>query len=85
MTQEQLLTEMEGLLEAGDTKALETYVLEHFTELPEDVQGKVLLGFYSEALENEAGTAQIAGIQREGLQALEDLESMKKEASASTE
>ena len=74
---------MEQLLEAGDMKALEAYTLEHFTELPEDVQGKVLMGFYRETLEKQAGEAQIMQLQKQGIDAIEKIEAMKKAASSS--
>ncbi len=84
MTKEELLKEMEIILETKGEKALEAFVLEHFTELPEDVQGKALMSFYTEALEREAGDAQIAQIQKEGLDAMEKIAAMKQEASASS-
>ena len=71
MTQQELLAEMERLQETGDPKALETFALEHFKEFPEEVQGKLLFSFFSETLEREAGNAQIADIQKQGLDALE--------------
>jgi len=71
MTREELLAQMEKLVEAGDTKALETFALEHFKEFPEEVQSKLLFSFFNETLEKEAGDAQITEIQRQGLDALE--------------
>lgn len=71
MTQQELLAEMERLYEAGDSKALEAFAIEHFKEFPEEVQGKILFSFFSETLEREAGNAQIANIQKQGLDALE--------------
>jgi hypothetical protein len=81
-TTEELQAEMERLLKAGDAKALEAYTLKHFTELPEEVQGKVLMGFFTEALETQAGEAQIAQLQRQGLDAIEKIEALKREASS---
>jgi hypothetical protein len=83
MTKDELLKEMEHVLETQGEQALEKFTLEHFTELPEDVQGKVLLGYYSQAIEKEAGEAAIAELQKEGLEALEELEAIKAEASKS--
>ena len=73
MTREELLAHMEKLAEAGDTKALETFALEHFKEFPEEVQSKLLFSFFSETLEKEAGNARITDVQRQGLEALEKL------------
>ena len=70
MTKEELLAEMERVLETGGEKALEAFVLEHFSELPKDIQGKALLGFYTEALEGEA---EIAQIQKQGIGAMEQI------------
>ena len=75
-----MLQEMERILETKGEKALEAFILEHFTELPESVQGKALMGFYAGALEREAETAQIAKVQKEGIEAIEILEAMKKDA-----
>ncbi|HEV3245485.1 MAG TPA: hypothetical protein VG102_03935 [Candidatus Paceibacterota bacterium] len=77
MNREQLLAEMEKLAEAGDEKAFDRFVLDHFTEFPEEVQGKLLMNFYTENLEKRAGEAAIADIQKQGLQALEDLQKIK--------
>ncbi len=77
MTQQELLAEMERLLEKGDEKALEAFTLEHFKEFPEDVQGKLLLSFYTEALEKEAGEPGIADIQQQGLDALKGIDAIK--------
>ena len=80
MTREELLAHMEKLAEAGDDKAFEAFVLEHFKEFPEEIQGKILFGFFSETLEKQAGEAAIAQVQKEGLEALEELEKIKAEA-----
>ena len=77
MTSEELLAEMERLVEAGDKQALERFALDHFIEFPEDVQGKILSGFLSETLEAEGSEAEIAGIQKEGLETMKELEEIK--------
>lgn len=75
-TRDELLHDMEALIEAGDTQAVEQYVVEHFKDLPKEVQGEVLMQFFSEAVASEAGVAQI---QERGLEALEALRA-KREA-----
>ena len=81
MTKDELLKEMERILETEGEQALEKFTLEHFAELPEDVQGKVLMGYYREELDKQEGEAVIAKLQEEGLGALEELETIKAEAS----
>lgn len=81
MTQEELVAEMEKLAVAGDVKAFEAFALEHFKEMPEGAQGKVLFGFFQEALEKKAGEAAIAQIQKEGIEALNELDELKRSVS----
>jgi hypothetical protein len=83
MNQEELLSEMERLVEAGDEKAFERFVLDHFTEFPEDVQGKLLLNFYTETVEKQAGEAVIADIQKEGLDAIAKIDEIERSAGVS--
>jgi hypothetical protein len=77
MDRAELLAEMERLAGAGDEKAFEAFALEHFKEFPEEVQGKILFGFYQETLEKPAGDAITADIQKQGLDALEKIEEIK--------
>ncbi len=74
---------MERLVEAGDEKAFERFVLDHFTEFPEDVQGKLLLNFYTETVEKQAGEAVIADIQKEGLDAIAKIDEIERSAGVS--
>jgi hypothetical protein len=77
MTREELLAEMERLVEAGDEKAYETFVLEHFKEFPEEVQQKILMGFFTETLDRQTPADDIAEIQKQGIDALEKLQAIK--------
>jgi hypothetical protein len=77
MTRNELLQEMERLVVAGDQKAYEEFVLAHFTEFPEEVQGKILVGFYSETLDKQEGSAMIAQIRQQGVEALEKIEQIQ--------
>lgn len=77
MTNEELLKEMERLAASGDEQALKAFMFERFKEFPEEVQGKILMAFYQEGLEKEAGEAAIAQIQNQGLEALEKIEEIK--------
>ncbi len=80
MNREELLAQMEKLAAAGDEKAYEAFIIEHFKELPEEVQGKVLFGFFSETVDRQANEKATELLQLEGLKALEELERIKAEA-----
>ncbi len=83
MTREETLAKIDELIASGaDEKALERFVIDHFKELPEDIQGKVLLSFYSESIAQEADEARIAKLQEEGVDALDKLAAMKFEDEA---
>lgn len=77
VTKEELMTEVERLVEAGDETALETYVLEHFEDLPEEAQGKMLLSYFQEAVAARAADAKITELQETALGALKALEEKK--------
>lgn len=72
-----LKKEIEKLLDAGDEQRLREYLTEHFEDLPEEVQGKVLLAFYSEAIEKQAGDVAIEKIQKEGMEAMTKISALK--------
>ncbi len=77
MTHEQLLAEIDKLADAGDEKALERFMIDHYEELPEEVQGKLLLGFYTESLQKEADEARVVELQKKGVEVLDALVAMK--------
>ena len=77
MTKEELREAIGRFLETGDEKVIEAFVLEHFAELPEDVQKELLFTFYADALEKEAGKGAISALQIEGLEAMDTLEAIK--------
>jgi hypothetical protein len=77
MTRDELLQEMERLVAAGDQKAYDEFVIGHFTEFPEETQGKILVGFYSDTLDRQAGDAAIAQIRQQGVEALEKIEQIE--------
>ncbi|OGG80666.1 hypothetical protein A3A39_03160 [Candidatus Kaiserbacteria bacterium RIFCSPLOWO2_01_FULL_54_13] len=85
MTPEELRKQLDVLLEAGDEKALERFVLDHFTEFPEDVQGKLALSFYTDALEKEAADGKVMDIQEKGLETMRKLKEMKEALSSKEE
>jgi hypothetical protein len=79
---DQLKQEIMRLIEGGDEQALRAFILEHYGELPEEIQAKVLFAFYTEAVERQAGEAEVKNLQTQALDALEKLEQMKKDLSA---
>lgn len=78
MTTQEIRTEIEKLVAAGDEKALETFMLEHFADLPEDAQGKMLLSLVQEAVSARATDSEITDLQEAGLKALEKLQAEQK-------
>jgi hypothetical protein len=68
---------MERLVQEGDGKAVEAFILEHFTELPEEVQAKALMHFTEEALAASAVETDIAALRKEGMEALKELAAAK--------
>ena len=82
--QDKLKKQIEQLIERGDQKALETFVLEHFTELPEDIQGKVLLSLYTDAVEKEVSNGKVTELQKQGLEAIEHIRKIQAAASEET-
>ena len=79
LTREELRTEVERLIDAGDEAALEKFALDHFAELPEDIQGKALLGFISEALEKNAADADVLDMKEKTIEAMDQIAAMKAE------
>lgn len=76
-TIDEIRERIDQLVDAGDEKALAAYVLEHFEDLPEDVQGTTLLTYFQEALEMRAADVKIADMQEKALEALEALAEKK--------
>ncbi len=67
----------------GDSKGAEQFLLEHFKELSQDVQGDALLGWIQDAAQNETSTAEMvidtAGLATQVLENLKvDEESLSK-------
>jgi hypothetical protein len=74
LTPEQLRTEIDRLLEAGDESALKDFMLEHFSELPESAQSEMLLASFSDAVESRLADAKISELQDSALSAIDALE-----------
>ena len=71
-----------ALIADGKTDEGLMFLRERFTQLPEDVQGKILVALLADAVTSEAGQIDaIASIQKESIAALEALEIMKQSIS----
>ena len=77
MDEKQLFAEIDKLVDTGDQKALEKFLIDHYEDLPENMKGELLLSFYEESLQKEADEARVASMQQKGIAALEALSSMK--------
>ncbi len=73
----QLQSEIDRLIEAGDEKALEAFVVEHFSEFPENIQQKLFATLYADAVGANDPKKIIQGIQLEGIEALEEIEKVR--------
>lgn len=74
-----LKRQLTELIEAGDAQALERFVLDHFTEFPEEMQGKLLATFYIEAIGTDSPDDAVRDLQEEGLALMDKLAALKKE------
>lgn len=77
LTIDQIRAEIDRLLEKGDETALEAFMLEHFEDLPKEVQGQMLLAHYSDALAAKIADSRITDLQEGALDALESLKEEK--------
>lgn len=88
MEQQNILKEVHNklaaLVEAGDYVGARALLKDHFTQLPEEVQGRVLTILLAEAIEMEAvALDSTLAIQSEGIAALKALEQLKEAAETS--
>ncbi|MDD5068555.1 MAG: hypothetical protein PHS53_04050 [Candidatus Pacebacteria bacterium] len=59
--------------------AARKFLTDHFSDFPEDIQSKITSAFFEESLQDEAlEKKQITGIQTEALDAMSQLEKMKR-------
>ncbi|KKW19302.1 MAG: hypothetical protein UY63_C0017G0079 [Parcubacteria group bacterium GW2011_GWA2_51_10] len=80
MIPETLRKELDLLIDAGDLNAVEDFMVEHFKEMPREMQGRLLTNWFSESVEREQNKRKL---QEEGLVALEKLLKIKEELSKS--
>lgn len=68
----QLYDEVRVLRERGNEAEAQALLMKHLHELPEEVQGEILLGKFTDAMEGEAAALQARrDIQQMGLEAAE--------------
>lgn len=78
MTTDELYQVIEALIEAGDEAALQSFVLGHLTEFPEEDRNEFMLAFFSGVVDAEVaeGESRYQFI-RDALGALVSLEEMR--------
>ncbi|MBV9159460.1 MAG: hypothetical protein JO019_02585 [Candidatus Kaiserbacteria bacterium] len=73
MEESEIKQKLRAFLAADDQKGAEDFLIEHFNDLPEELQKDVLFAFYSETLEKKAAEANIVQLQEDGAKAIEAL------------
>lgn len=79
LTQGQILEQISLLLDAGDMEALEKFMVENFKDLPEMVQGDMLLSYLKQSVSEREADVKIAQLQETILDALDSLQDENKE------
>jgi hypothetical protein len=77
MTLEELREKINPFIDQEDEQGLERFVIEHFKEFPEDIQGKVLAAFVEEAVDKREGESSIEKLQKEGMEAMTKISALK--------
>lgn len=78
MTFEELRNEIMKMIDEGaDEASVEKYVIDHFKEFPEYMQGQILLAFVEDTLNKQEGEEVIGTIQKEGQEALNKIVALK--------
>ncbi len=75
-----LYNDLQQVIAAGNETEIKKFVMDHITELPEDVQGKLLLGFFQEGIEKANNDKQlVSDFQNDCVKIIRELEVMKLE------
>lgn len=75
----QLYKNLKDILNNKTESEIREYVIKHFSELPEDMQGDIITGFFEEGLLKVAEKNQaISDLQEKGLKTIEGLIKDKK-------
>jgi hypothetical protein len=74
-----LYNEFLELLNKGDEAAARKFVTDNIKNFPEEVQDKIIFAFFEDAVNKEAAGIQgVAEIQKEGMEAMSQIEKAKK-------
>jgi hypothetical protein len=77
---ENLRKEFLAIVDRGDERAAREFLVTHLKEFPRDTQDAIIMAFVEEALGKGAEEAKlIADFQKQGLEAIDDLEKSKRE------
>lgn len=77
---ENLRKEFSDIMARGDEKAAREFLVTHLKEFPQETQDIIITGFVEEALgKNAEETKLIADFQKQGLKAIDELETSKRE------
>ena len=72
--------DLKAVVEEGDEQKTQAMLAERFAQLPEDMQGELLMRLYFSAIDEEAKQANaIADFQTKGLDALDALDALKQQ------
>ena len=72
-----------ALVDRGDEKGAREFLVSHLKEFPQETQDAIIMAFVEEALGKGAEEAKlIADFQKQGLEALDELEKSKQELEA---
>ncbi|MBI2631286.1 hypothetical protein HYW73_03700 [Candidatus Nomurabacteria bacterium] len=78
-TFENLYSEFLGYAERNDEAGARKFLIDNLQKFPEDIQDKITFAFFEEALQGEtAGVKEIALMQKEGLEAMNQIDKAKK-------
>lgn len=76
---DELMKEFSEVVARGDEKAAREFLADNLKKFPQDVQDKIVGAFFEEALLQKAADSRaVADFQKEGLEAINDLEQGKK-------
>src|SRR3989338_9108143 len=74
-----LYNEFLAYADKGDEACARKFLLDNLQKFPDDVQGKLTFAFFEEALNNATeGMDDVAGMQKEGIDALNQIAKAKK-------
>ena len=74
-----LYDDLNKLVEAGDEKAVRSFLIEHINDFPEEIKKKIVFEFFDEAVSKEVESGEHkATLQKEGMDTLKDIDKAEK-------